>query len=597
MTAKEKRNIIMRSIKTLNKADKWYFTANLTEMVLDNIPEFLSIFLTSIVVDAIAEGQPIEQILIYALIVVGCYLIIWEAKVIVMAKSNERNFHLGKNLQRNLWEKVLNMDYVHLEDTNTHNAYQKAKVHTTNNGVGLTGVCTCMKQLVGGLALLIPGMILIIPTAFRAPAEREGFIGFVQSVWGLVAMAVIVTALELIKAKVDTKITKIYENVQIDKNVVEANRITSFYREFVFRFYRTGKDIRTYKEQELIEQEIVKCNKTIEKGWENGFKATLPYEVIFMFINIATRILMYSFAIFRAITGMFSPGEVIAFAMYFTKISAGVSEMAEGYSTLMVTPGFCKHYFDFLDIPDEKYKGSIPTEKRDDNEYEFEFKDVSFRYPGAEQYALRHVNLKWKIGEKMALVGRNGCGKSTLIKLLCRLYDPTEGTITLNGIDICKYSYDDYMELFSVVFQDSMLFSYPLSENVAASAEVDMARAEECVRRSGLSERLDKMPKGMNTCLYTNFDEEGIEISGGEEQKICLARAVYKGAPFIILDEPTASLDPISEHEVYTKFNSIVGTRTAIYISHRLSSCRFCDNITVLDKGSIVERGTHEELM
>ena len=197
----------------------------------------------------------------------------------------------------------------------------------------------------------------------------------------------------------------------------------------------------------------------------------------------------------------------------------------------------------------------------------------------------------------MALVGKNGSGKSTLVKLLTRLYDPTEGEITLNGIDIRKYKYEDYMDLFSVVFQDSKLFSFSLAENVAADTEYDEKRVTDCVNRSGLTDRLSEMENGIKTCLYKDFDEHGVEISGGEAQKLCLARAIYKGSPFIVLDEPTAALDPISEHDIYTKFNSIVGTRTAIYISHRLSSCCFCDDITVLDGGRIVERGSHDKLL
>ncbi|MBQ5312131.1 MAG: ABC transporter ATP-binding protein [Oscillospiraceae bacterium] len=294
---------------------------------------------------------------------------------------------------------------------------------------------------------------------------------------------------------------------------------------------------------------------------------------------------------------MLTAGEVIAFAMCFEKITGGVSCVSESLGMMKIIPVFCKQYFDFLDIPDEKYKGTIPTEKRNDNEYEFEFRHVWFRYPGTEQYVLRDINLKWRIGEKMALVGKNGSGKTTLVKLLCRLYDPVRGEITLNGIDIRKYDYDDYMALFSVVFQDSGLFSFSIAGNVAASSDHDPDKVEDCVRKSGLSERLDTLPDGIDTYLYKDFDENGVEISGGEAQKLCLARAVYKGAPFIILDEPTSALDPVSEHEIYTGFNRIVGTRTAIYISHRLSSCRFCDEITVMDNGEIAERGSHDELL
>ena len=314
-------------------------------------------------------------------------------------------------------------------------------------------------------------------------------------------------------------------------------------------------------------------------------------------LNAMLTVIIYGFAIIRAASGMISPGDVFVFAMYFARVQAGFEAVSGNFSNLMEKTEYCQNVYDYLDIPDEKYQGTIPTEKRDDNEYEFEFKHVYFKYHNTEYYVLQDINLKWKIGEKMALVGRNGCGKSTLVKLLCRLYDPTEGIITLNGIDIRKYSTREYTDLFSVVFQDSALLSFPIGENVATDTEYDKKYAEECVRRAGFSERLDSCPDGMDTCLYKDFDEKGVEISGGEAQKLCLARAIYKGAHFIVLDEPTAALDPASEYDIYTIFNSIVGTRTAIYISHRLSSCRFCDEITVMENGRIAERGSHDELL
>ena len=226
-----------------------------------------------------------------------------------------------------------------------------------------------------------------------------------------------------------------------------------------------------------------------------------------------------------------------------------------------------------------------------------EFRDVSFRYPNTETYALRHVSLRFRIGERLAVVGMNGSGKTTFIKLLCRLYDPTEGVILLNGVDIRKYNYDEYLSIFSVVFQDFRLFSFSLGQNVAAGAEYDRERAVSCLREAGFGERLDRMPEGLETSLYQDFDKAGMEISGGEAQKIALARALYKNAPFIVLDEPTAALDPVSEYEVYRKFNEISGGRTAVYISHRLASCRFCDEILVFHEGQIVQHGAHEALL
>ena len=205
--------------------------------------------------------------------------------------------------------------------------------------------------------------------------------------------------------------------------------------------------------------------------------------------------------------------------------------------------------------------------------------------------------MKFRIGERLAVVGENGSGKTTFIKLLCRLYDPTEGTILLNGIDIRKYDYDEYIALFSVVFQDFQLLSFSLGQNVAAAVQYSPERARACLQKAGFGDRLSQLPDGLETKFYKDFDENGVQISGGEAQKVALARALYKDAPFVVLDEPTAALDPIAEMEVYEKFNEIVGDKTAVYISHRLSSCRFCDSIAVFDRGSIIQRGTHETLV
>lgn len=226
-----------------------------------------------------------------------------------------------------------------------------------------------------------------------------------------------------------------------------------------------------------------------------------------------------------------------------------------------------------------------------------DIRDVSFRYPNTETWALRHVNMKFQVGSRLAVVGENGSGKTTFIKLLCRLYDPTQGEILLNGIDIRKYSYRQYIDLFSVVFQDFQLLAFPLGQNVAAAVEVDKGRAARCLEMAGFGKRLAALPQGLETPLYKEFDESGVQVSRGEAQKIALARALYKDAPFVVLDEPTAALDPVAEMEVYENFDKIVGDKTAVYISHRLSSCRFCDDITVFDHGHIVQQGSHDALV
>lgn len=258
---------------------------------------------------------------------------------------------------------------------------------------------------------------------------------------------------------------------------------------------------------------------------------------------------------------------------------------------------FLKITYEYLDIPNNMYQGSLTTEKRLDREYEVEFRDVSFKYPNTDTYALRHVSMKFKIGQRLAIVGMNGSGKTTFIKLLCRLYDPTEGEILLNGINIRKYQYDEYMSIFSVVFQDFKLLALPLGENVACTKYYDREKVTECLIKAGFGEKLKKMQDGIDTYLYKEFSNTGVAVSGGEAQIIAIARALYHDAPFMILDEPTAALDPIAEAEVYARFNEIASDKTTIYISHRLSSCRFCDEILVFDNGQIVQQGNHDALV
>ena len=276
---------------------------------------------------------------------------------------------------------------------------------------------------------------------------------------------------------------------------------------------------------------------------------------------------------------------------------ANVFSLTGLLGTLETNTGYLDKTFEFLDIPNAMYQGSLTTEKRSDRRYEVEFKDVSFKYPGSDIWALRHVNMKFKVGKRLAVVGENGSGKTTFIKLLCRLYDPQEGQILLNGIDIRKYRYDDYINIFSVVFQDFQLISQPLGNNVAGSMNYDRERVRKALLDAGFGDRLATMEKGLDTTLYKGVYEDGVDVSGGEAQKIAIARALYKDAPFIILDEPTAALDPIAEAEIYSKFDEIAGDKTAIYISHRLSSCKFCDEIAVFHEGAVIQQGTHAELV
>ncbi len=292
---------------------------------------------------------------------------------------------------------------------------------------------------------------------------------------------------------------------------------------------------------------------------------------------------------------------VSEFLLYFTAVgnfTTWVTGILKGFGELHQFSLELSSVRGYIEAPEPfRMEGGKAIEPDTSLPYTLELRDVSFRYPNTETWALRHVNMKFQVGSRLAVVGENGSGKTTFIKLLCRLYDPTQGEILLNGIDIHKYSYRQYIDLFSVVFQDFQLLAFPLGQNVAAAVEVDKGRAARCLEMAGFGKRLAALPQGLETPLYKEFDESGVQVSGGEAQKIALARALYKDAPFVVLDEPTAALDPVAEMEVYENFDKIVGDKTAVYISHRLSSCRFCDDIAVFDHGHIVQQGSHDTLV
>lgn len=598
MSFKERMRIYKRCLKFTEQADKGYILRDVLGFIPMTIDEFITIYLSREIIDGISRGESVENLIIFTALINLVFFALYVFIKFIKRREESHSFCLKSGMNRQIFDKLLTMDYVHIEDSGMQTKCERAQQYANNSYTGVRSIAENIKFLVDGILRTVMGIVLIVPIVCAPAEQHEGVVGFVCSPWGFIsAIAAVLPFLLFRSMYLNKKSWTVWENARKSEIALNNHRIYDSYLAYVVHNYRNGKDIRIYGEQDLISEKMQQTTDVISGHWLKAFLKAQRYDFIYFLLGSMQTLIITGFSVIRSFGGMMTAGEVIALVLYFTKIGHGIARISDTIGDMNAAASFCTYVFDFLDIPNEKYQGTIPTEKRNDNEYEFEFRHVWFKYPGSEQYVLRDVNLRWRIGEKMALVGRNGCGKSTLVKLLCRLYDPTKGEITLNGIDIRKYDYEEYMALFSVVFQDSQLFSFSIAENVAASMEYDSARVEDCVRRSGLSERLDSMPHGINTCLYKDFDEHGVEISGGEAQKLCLARAIYKGSPFIVLDEPTAALDPISEHDIYTKFNGIVGTRTAIYISHRLSSCRFCDEITVMDHGKIVERGSHDELV
>ncbi len=491
-------------------------------------------------------------------------------------------------------DKMLELDFAALDDQHTYDLRSQIGQNERWSGWGFNKVLWYFEMLVNSICRIISAVALTV-SLFTMQVSAEGW-RFLNHPLCAGVLIIMMLTVAFVAPMLRVRAGAFWASLAEDAKL--GNRYFTFFSHMAQEKHRR-EDIRIYNQQDICDYYAGKETMFTPKSKMAAY-ARGPMGLLNAGAEAITNLFMglvYVFVCLKAWAGAFGVGSVTQYIGAITSLSQGVTDFMIVLGDMRNNAVFLKTTFEFLDIPNEMYQGSLTTEKRADRNYEVEFRDVSFKYPGSENYSLRHVSMKFKVGQRLAVVGMNGSGKTTFIKLLCRLYDPTEGEILLNGIDIRKYNYRDYMNLFSVVFQDFQLLALPLGQNVAASGVYDKEQVVEVLRNAGFEERLQSMPEGVETYLYKEFDASGVEISGGEAQKIAIARALYKDAPFIILDEPTAALDPIAEMEIYQKFNDIVGDKTAIYISHRLSSCRFCDEILVFHEGNVVQKGSHEELV
>ena len=353
-------------------------------------------------------------------------------------------------------------------------------------------------------------------------------------------------------------------------------------------------DMRLYEQDALLSARLQEAENT--SFAKDGLKR-LPlygggiFRALSTVLSVFWLFCVLCFAAQGTLHGTLSVGGAVCLIGALPRLLEDLGHIGRGVSRLRENTPYLQTVLAFLDTPHRLYQGTLTTEKRTDRDYEVEFRHVSFCYPGQQAEALSDVSVTLRVGSRIAIVGKNGSGKSTFVKLLCRLYEPDEGEILLNGIDIRKYDYTEYIALIAAVFQDFQLLSGTLGENVAGVKEYDSACVLHCLENAGFAQRLYEWNGGLQTPL----DEE--MLSAADASRIAVARALYKDAPLLILDEPTAMLDPVAEAALYAGLDRIVGDRTAVYISHRLASCRFCDEILVFDGGRIVERGTHKELV
>lgn len=580
-------------IKEIHKLQPWVIPTTILYAFVTAVSPFINIYMSAKIIDELVNAKDIERLIFLVTITIGLNLIIHLLSTGLNQLKLVLRSIMGQNQDMKINEKIIEIDYEHVENPEVHKLRSKIWDAENMNRGGIYSLIMNLEYLVGGIIVLCTSLALV-GGLFKSGIAIEEPLSFINTkLFSLGFLGIIVLG-NIINLKLNTMSQKKF--FKYYGEVMDLNRSGLYYFQYGSN-YNTGKDIRLYNQGAIFKSVITSLVEGFRKVFNKIGNMRAKYNGIGGFISSLSGGLVYIFVGLKAIVGSISVGSMVQYTGSITQFISGSTEVLSSINNIRNNNQYLQLYLDFLNIEGEKYKGTLPVEKRNDDEYEIEFRNVSFKYPGTDNYVLKNISMKLNIGERLAIVGMNGSGKTTFIKLLCRLYDPDEGEILLNGIDIKKYDYDEYLSLFSIVFQDFKLFSFSLGQNVSASVDYDEDRVKDILAKAGLEERLTNMPKGVQTSLYKDFDEEGVEISGGEAQKIALARALYRDAPIIILDEPTAALDPIAEFEIYSKFNEIVGTKTAFYISHRLSSCRFCDEIVVFHEGKIIQKGNHDELV
>jgi len=597
----EKKNnsiaINARTLKLLYKKYPQMIISTILNSIWTALTPYVGIYLSALIIEELAGARNIDRLKILVLITVVSLAVIALISALIKKWNETQTSNLYFKFENFYTEKLFKMDFVSLDDIKTHELLSTVRQNQNGGGWGLYRAFENYKALFSSVFTLLGGLALTI-TLFstKVPETSNDFI-FLNHPLFIIGVIILMILVTLLAPYFSYKGDSYYAKNANLHNL--GNRMFSFFG-WLGHNKELATDVRMYRQDLICDKYNRNKNDTFAS---NGLFAKLSVGPIGLYSALSAVIsaifigLVYLFVCLKSWAGAFGVGMIMQYISSITKVSSGLNQFVGTIGEMKTNSSFLSLFFEFLDIPNTMYQGSLTVEKRLDRDYEIEFKNVSFKYQTSNDYVLKDININFKVGSKLAIVGMNGSGKTTFIKLLCRLYDPTEGEILLNGIDIKKYNYLDYLMIFSIVFQDFKLLALKLGENVASGTKYDSNEVIDCLVRAGYDEGFRKMNNDLDTYLYKNINEKGVNISGGEAQKIAIARALYKDSPFIILDEPTASLDPIAEAEIYSKFNEIVGDKTAIYISHRLSSCVFCDEVVVFDNGRIVQHDTHKNLL
>lgn len=559
--------------------------------VLDAVLPYINIIAMQLMIDGLTDKEPVSTMvnIVFAAIMINIVIRIISGGMRKRREVLEAGLEL--KFDKNLSLHVLRLSLVDLESTKVKELKRNIEQAKMRNG-GVEHVVYDFETVVRNIMSLITSSIVLVHIFMGQ--KNIGNMSFWTSPYPVVILVVIVIICTLITFRLQSAQNLKVSN--LNDQVNQANGSAFAYMQFISN-YHFGKDIRIYELGDYL------CD-----FFDNLWKSSIGYKLtqklgkekakipcITVICNEVINIFIYILAIGKAYAKEITVGNVV---VYIRSIQAFLQSMIEliGTSSVIIGHGaLMKPFLELLDMEEEQLSGEIGQVPLNFNEISFEH--VYFRYPGQENWVLEDLSFTLKRDQKMALVGENGAGKSTIIKLICRLYEPNEGSIKIDGVDIRLFDKRHFWNMLGVVFQDFSLPALSLGNVISGKDSYDEGKVRMILHKVGMESWLSKLNITFDQCVYNDFSDSGIEISGGESQKIAIARAIFKEAPFMILDEPTAALDTISEASIFRDFHEICKDKTCIIISHRLYSCRICDFILVLHKGRLAQQGTHEELL
>lgn len=564
-------------LKTVCKEKPSLFFVYALQFVAQLALHTVGILLPKFLIDElvlIIGGAPVEEhltkVILFAALILGISLVANLLNALSHHIIDVIREWFNQYFEVELSKHTMSMDFEHTEDPEALDKIAKAKDGMSWYSGGVVGVLDQLFNITMNIAVLCGVTVIIIITCpLLLPVQ--------------IISLLLITLL-------NAKINKIEEEDFL--RLSKMNRIWA-YMFYQLSDFRYGKDIRLYDSADMMCKKADTFTDNWIGIWKSQQRTMRPFGLGKDGVNALRDGISYFYIGYLAVTKAISIGDFSMCVSSAANLYHSLFNVVSSVQELRKRCRYAHRYLEFTAYPAAMTKGTKPVSK---GKHTIEFSHVSFKYPRSENYVLRDVNIKIRSGEHLSIVGLNGAGKTTFIKLLCRLYDVTEGEILIDGVNIKEYSDEEYRRLFAVVFQDFQLFAFSLRENIALSEDADDSRIEETLKLSGFYEDAQKLEHGLDTTLFKSFDEKGTELSGGQQQKTAISRALYRNAPIVILDEPTAALDPVAEYDIYRQFNTLVGGKTAIYISHRLSSCKFCDRIAVFAEDTIKEYGTHDEL-